>query len=76
MKWKKGDIVQINPEYSEKYGACFMVVSQPIDGGAKGFFVTHGSDTLEFYRVPEDGAVKVGKLAFYPCDIFDIEDLD
>ncbi len=66
--WKKGDIVQINPNHDEVFGACFMVVTEPKSWGAQGYFQAPGESGLAYYRVNFDNAVKVGTVEWMVPD--------
>lgn len=60
VMWQEGDIVQIDPEYDEMFGGCLMVVTEPKNWGAQGFFNVPGQG-LAFYRVNFENAVRVGR---------------
>ncbi len=59
--WEKGDIVQIDPDHDEIFGAGFMVVTKPKSWGAEGYLPAPGQDGLAYYRVNFDNAVRVGR---------------
>lgn len=60
-----GDVVQIDPEHDEVFGACFMVVTElkPSWSGLQGYVTVPGKDGnggQAYYRVPEDKVVRIG----------------
>lgn len=65
-EWKKGDILQIDPDHDEIFGACFMVVTEPKSWGAQGYFNAPGVDGLAYYRVKHEDAFKVGRVEWVP----------
>jgi hypothetical protein len=56
---KVGDVVQINPEHDERFGACFLVVTELKSWGVQGYArVPGGGDA--YYRVPYEQVHLVG----------------
>lgn len=58
---KEGDVVQIDPSHDEKFGGCFMVVTEPKTWGAQGYVSVPGEKGLAYYRCPWVGMQKIGK---------------
>lgn len=57
---KAGDVVQIDPDYDEVFGGCFMVVTEPKSWGAMGYFSAPGEKGLAYYRCPHSAMELVG----------------
>ena len=57
----KGDVVQIDPAHDERFGGCFMVVTEPKSFSAQGYVSTPGVKGLAYYRCPWAGMHKIGK---------------
>jgi len=56
-----GDVVQIDPEEDEVFGACFMVVTSPRSWGAEGYV-----QALPGFN--EDGSRHLGGRAYKRCE--------
>ena len=72
--WEKNDIIQVDPEQDECFGACFMVVTEPKSWGAQGYFQAPGQEGLAYYRCPFERGQKVGRaewVAHYPDETND-----
>lgn len=63
--WVKGDILQIDPEHDHIFGGCFMLVTEPKEWGAQGFFDVPGEGKA-FYRVDHENATRVGFAEWLP----------
>ena len=59
MNWKKGDLVQIDPEHDTVFGGCIMTVTEQKDWGAQGYIKIPGRG-LAFYRLKHKDGVRVG----------------
>ena len=59
-----GDVVQIDPEHDEKFGGCFMVVSEPKSWGAKGYISIPGEKGLAYYLCIFDHMEFIGHAAW------------
>jgi len=58
---KIGDIVQIDPEHDDMFGACLMIVTEPKEWGAQGYVNVPGKDGgLAFYRCKYANMERVG----------------
>lgn len=62
-----GDVVQIDPEHDERFGACFMVVTElrPTWDGLIGYVTVPGGPDngggQAYYRIRADHVVRIGK---------------
>ena len=56
-----GDVVQIDPEYDERFGGCFMLVTEPKSWGAQGFCVSPAETGFYYYRCKFENMEYVGK---------------
>lgn len=61
-KWHEGDIVQIDPDHDKMFGGKLMIVTEPKDWGAQGYFIDIATDQLAFYRVNHDHAEMCGHV--------------
>jgi hypothetical protein len=58
---KIGDIVQIDPEHDEMFGACLMIVTEPKEWGAQGYVRVPGNEGGNaFYRCKYENMELVG----------------
>lgn len=58
----KGDVVQIDPAHDERFGGCFMVVTDPKSWGAQGYVSVPGEKAGQaYYRCPWAGMRKIGR---------------
>jgi len=57
---EKDMVVQINPDHDERFGGCFMVVTEPKPWGAQGYVQIPGSKGLAYYRCPSEAFVIIG----------------
>ena len=57
---KVGNVVQIDPEHSPTFGACFMIVTEPKAWGAQGYVMVLPS-------IDENGMHVLGGRAYYRC---------
>lgn len=57
-----GDVVQIDPQHDDVFGACFMVVTElkPTWDGLMGYVTAPGRGNA-FYRVPCDKVTRIGR---------------
>jgi len=67
--WRQGDIIQVDPNHDECFGACFMVVTEPKSWGAQGYFQAPGQEGLAYYRLKFKNGVKVGRAEWVPPDL-------
>lgn len=60
---KHGDVVQISPEHHavERFGACFMVVTEPKSWGAQGYVKNAGEAGLFYMRVKFEDMEFIGR---------------
>lgn len=63
---KVGDVVQINPDHDEIFGAHFMIVTEPKSWGAQGY-------CLGFPYKNENGERIERGLVFYRCAFENME---
>lgn len=63
----KGDVVQIDPDHDERFGGCFMVVTEPKSWGAQGYVSVPGA-SVAYYRCPTEAMVKVGMAEWIASD--------
>jgi len=63
-----GDVVQIDPEYDEIFGGCFMVITEVKPWGLQGYFDSPGVDGLAFYRVKHENVSKIGPAVWLSND--------
>lgn len=70
---KKGDIVQLHPDYHPVFAACLMIVSETSKWGAVGYVLIpqEGGAGRAYIRVPTDQMVKVGEVVWLPFDELD-----
>lgn len=54
-----GDVVQLNPKL-DKFGGCFMIVTEPKSWGAQGYVTVPGKG-IAFYRANTEDMVKIGE---------------
>lgn len=57
---KIGDVVQISPEHDERFGGCFMQVTEPKSFGAQGFVKGPESGNY-YYRCKFENMELIGK---------------
>lgn len=57
----EGDVVQIDPAHDDRFGGCFMVVTEPKGFGAQGYISAPGEKGLAYYRAPWAAMHKIGK---------------
>ena len=55
-----GDVVQIDPEHDERFGGCFMQITEPKSWGAQGFVRVPGGGNA-YYRVPANAMTRIGR---------------
>lgn len=58
---EKGDVVQIDPAHDERFGGCFMVVTEPKSFGAQGYVSAPGEKGLAYYRCNWEAMHKIGR---------------
>lgn len=58
---EKGDVVQIDPAHDERFGGCFMVVTEPKSFGAQGYVSAPGAKGLAYYRCNWEAMHKIGR---------------
>ena len=58
--WQTGDVVQVDPEYDDVFGACFMVVTEPKSWGAQGYVTIPGKGPA-YLRLNFKNGVKIGR---------------
>lgn len=63
-----GDVVQIDPAHDERFGGCFMVVTEPKGWGAQGYVAVPGSNGLAYYRCPKESMIRVGRAEWLTQD--------
>lgn len=70
---KHGDVVQISPETHEveRFGGCFMVVTEPKSWGAQGYVKNAGSAGLFFMRVKWSDMEFIGRAEWAQPDVPD-----
>ena len=65
VEWEKGQVVQIDPDHDETFGACFMVISEPKAWGAQGYVQIPGKTEDQrgqaYYRCPTEAMHLIGK---------------
>ena len=61
----RGDVVQISPEYDQKFGGCFLLVTEPKVFGAQGFVQIPASGQA-FYRCKFENMEYIGKAEWAP----------
>ena len=47
-----GDVVQIDPAHDDRFGGCFMVITESKSWGAQGYCASPGQSGLAYYRCP------------------------
>lgn len=64
--WKKGDIIQIDPEHDARFGGCLFVVDEPKTWGAQGYvMVPQGPKAAPaYYRLDEAFGRRVGAVVW------------
>lgn len=69
-----GDVVQIKPEHDDRFGGCFMMVTEPKNWGAQGFVFVLGSSQAKraYYRCKFENMEFIGKAAWVPTDIYEV----
>lgn len=60
-KWKKGDVLQLDPNYDHLYGSCFMIVTEANESGAKGYFQFPGKSINAEHEISHENAVRIGQ---------------
>lgn len=58
---EEGDVVQIDPKYDDRFGGCFMTVTDVRAWGAVGYFGIPGEKGVAYYRCKWEGMEKVGR---------------
>lgn len=61
--WQVNDIVQIDPMHDERFGGCFLQITELKSFGAMGF-VQIPAGGQAYYRLPWNGGDKVGTAVF------------
>lgn len=56
-----GDVVQIDPAHDDRFGGCFMVVTEPKPWGAQGYCSSPGQSGLAYYRCPFAAMELIGR---------------
>ncbi len=65
-----GSVVQIDPAHDEKFGGCFMLVTELKGFGALGFVEIPGDDGGQaYYRCPHDAMVLIGSAEWAPAEL-------
>lgn len=55
------DVVQIDPEKDERWGSCFLIVSEVKSWGVEGYLRIPMQEGNAFYRVPFENTALIGK---------------
>jgi len=55
-----GDVVQIDPAHDDRFGGCFMMITEPKSWGAQGF-VRVPAGGLAYYRCPSTAMHFIGR---------------
>lgn len=55
-----GDVVQIDPQHDNRFGGCFMLVTEVKSWGYQGFVQIPASGQA-YYRVPSAACVRIGR---------------
>lgn len=61
------DVVQIDPQYDRRFGACFMVISElkPTWDGLQGYVRVPGEDAGDaYYRIESNKVIRIGHAAW------------
>lgn len=65
-KLEVGDVVQIDPEFDDVFGGCFMTVTEPKSWGAQGYVKPLKREQgLAYYRCEFENMEFVGKAIWY-----------
>ena len=56
-----GDVVQIDPAHDDRFGGCFMIVTEPKPWGAQGYCASPGQSGLAYYRCPFAAMELIGR---------------
>ncbi len=59
-----GDVVQIVPEYNERFAGCFMVVDEVKPWGVQGYVQNAGIVGQAWFRCAWDGMQFIGHAVF------------
>ena len=64
-----GDVVQIDPEHDERFGGCFMIVTEPKSFGAQGAVLgpmanNLGNTGVAYYRCALEHMEYIGHAAW------------
>jgi len=62
--WGVGDVVQIDPAHDQRFGGCFMVITEPKAWGAQGYVSIPGKTGVAYYRCPSEAMHFIGIAAF------------
>ena len=64
-----GDVVQIDPEHDDRFGGCFLIVTEVRSWGAIGYVRVPGEDAGDaFYRVPWEHCHQIGRAEWVRAD--------
>lgn len=64
--WAVGDVVQIDPAHDERFGGCFMVITEPKPWGAQGYVTIPGeSGGQAYYRCPSAAMHFIGLAEWF-----------
>lgn len=63
---KYGDVVQIDPDHDNRFGGCFMTVTEPKSWGAQGFCVSPAEKGSYYYRCKFENMELVGHAEWAP----------
>jgi hypothetical protein len=62
-----GDIVQINPDHDERFGASLMIITEPKPWGAQGAIASYNmKDGIVYYRCKFENMEYVGNAEWIP----------
>ena len=64
QKLQIGDVVQIDPAYDDRFGGCFMTVTEPKEWGAQGYCAAPGDKGLAYYRCEFKDMEYVGRAVW------------
>lgn len=58
------DVVQIDPASDEKFGGCFMIITEVKTWGAKGYITVPGFTGLAYYNCNNKNMIFIGVAAW------------
>lgn len=61
--WGVDDVIQIDPEHDERFGGCFLLVTEAKSWGVQGFVQIPGGGQA-YYRLPWSGGERVGRAVW------------